>query len=41
MRKKTADICADAAVARYADEYGFNAGKDAFLSENYATAVAI
>ena len=25
----------------YADEYGFDAGKDAFASENYATAVAI
>ena len=24
-----------------ADEYGFDAGKDAFVSENYATAVAI
>ena len=25
----------------YADEYGFDAGRDAFASENYATAVAI
>ena len=25
----------------YADGYGFNAEKDSFLSENYATAVAI
>ena len=25
----------------YADEYGFDAGSDAFASENYATAVAI
>ncbi|MEC8172915.1 MAG: hypothetical protein VX090_05995 [Pseudomonadota bacterium] len=25
----------------YADEYGFNAGKYAFLSKNYAAAVAI